>query len=125
MATGDLSEARKVLESIWEEVKKPGTSYTRWRYKTRLFIAMGELYGMLGDNKKGLGFIHKAINLARKSGAKKHQAIALLARSRLLSQSRPGLIRDSLEKALVLSLEMETRLLTQNIRHSFKTIGAF
>ena len=124
LALGNLSEAKKVLEGVWKEVKKPGISYTRWRYKTRLFIAMGELYGKLGDNKKGLGFIRRAMNLARNSGTKKHQAIALLARSRLLSQSRPSLIRDSLEKALILSFEMGTRLLTEKIRHAYKTIGA-
>jgi hypothetical protein len=121
----DLSGAKDVLERVWQEVKKPGISYTRWRYKTRLFIAMGELYGRLGDNKKGLDFIRRALNLALKSGAKKHQALALLVKSRLLSQNRPGLVRRSLENALTLSLEMETRLLTQKIRNAYKKIGAY
>jgi len=125
LALGDLSEAKKVLEGVWKEVKKPGISYTRWRYKTRLLIAMGELYGKLGDNKMGLGFIGKAMNLARKSGAKKHQAIALLAKSRLLSQSRPGLVQRSLENALTLSLEMGANLLTQKIRYAYGTMGTF
>jgi tetratricopeptide (TPR) repeat protein len=121
----NLSGAKDVLERVWQEVKKPGISYTRWRYKTRLFIAMGELYGRLGDNKKGLDFIRRALNLALKSGAKKHQALALLVKSRLLSQNRPGLVRRSLENALTLSLEMETRLLTQKIRNAYKKIGAY
>ncbi len=125
LAMDDLPSAKDMLEGTWQEVKKPGISYTRWRYKTRLFIAMGELYGRLGDNKKGLDFIRKAMNLARKSGAKKHQALALLTKSQLLSQNRPRLIQQSLEKALTLSLEMGTRLLTQKIRHTYKTIGAF
>jgi len=125
LALGDLSKAKKMLERVWEEVRKPGISYTRWRYKTRLFIAMGELYGRLGDKKKGLDFTRKALNLARKSGAKKHQALALLAKSQLLSQNRPSLIQKSLEKALALSLEMGTRLLTQKIRHAHKTIDSF
>ncbi len=84
---------------------------------------MGELYGKLGDKKKGLGFIGKAMNLARKSGAKKHQAIALLAKSRLLSQSRPGLVQRSLENALTLSLEMGANLLTQKIRSAYEMMG--
>jgi tetratricopeptide (TPR) repeat protein len=119
----DLAGAKDVLERAWQEVKKPGISYTRWRYKTRLLIAMGELYGKLGDKKKGLGFIGKAINLARKSGSKKHQAIALLAKSRLLSQSRPGLVQRSLENALTLSLEMGANLLTQKIRSAYEMMG--
>jgi class 3 adenylate cyclase/tetratricopeptide (TPR) repeat protein len=122
LAMNDLPEAKDMLERAWQDVKKPGISYTRWRYKTRLFIAMGELYGKLGDNKKGLYFIRKAMNLALKSGAKKHQAIALLVRSLLLSRSRPGLIRESLEKALILSLEMETCLLTQRIQQAQESI---
>jgi len=123
LALGDLSKAKKILERVWEEVRKPGISYTLWRYKTRFFIVMGELYGKLGDNKKGLDFIRRALNLARKSGAKKQTAQALLAKSRLLSQSRPILIQKSLEKALTLSLEMGTRHLTQKIRYAYKTMG--
>ncbi|MGA9176266.1 MAG: adenylate/guanylate cyclase domain-containing protein [Desulfobacterales bacterium] len=123
LAINDLSGAKDMLESVWQEVKKPGISYTRWRYKTRLLIAMSELYGRLGDNKKGLDSIRKAMNLTRKSGAKKQTAQALLAKSRLLSESRPSLIQKSLEKALTLSLEMGTRLLTQKIRYAYKTMG--
>ncbi len=125
LVMNDLPAAKDVLERAWQEIKKPGILYTRWRYKTRLFVAMGELYGRLGDNKKGLDFIRRALNLALKSGAKKHQALALLAKSRLLSQNRPGLVRRSLENALTLSLEMGTRLLTQKIRHTHKTMDAF
>ncbi len=123
LAMNDLSGAKDMLESVWQEVKKPGISYTRWRYKTRLLIAMSELYGRLGDNKKGLDSIRRAMTLTRKSGAKKQTAQALLAKSRLLSQSRPSLIQKSLEKALTLSLEMGTRLLTQKIRYAYKTMG--
>jgi class 3 adenylate cyclase/tetratricopeptide (TPR) repeat protein len=123
LAMNDLAGAKDVLERAWQEVKKPGISYTRWRYKTRLFVAMGELYGRLGDKKRGLDFIRKALNIARKSGSKKHQAIALLTKSQLLSRIRPGLKKKSLENALTLSLEMGTRLLTEKIRHDYKTTG--
>ncbi len=125
LAMNDLPAAKDILERAWQEIKKPGISYTRWRYKTRLFIAMGELYSKLGDNKKGLDFIRKAMNLAQKSGAKKHQALALLVKSQLLSQNRPSLIQKSLENALTLSLEMGTRLLTQKIRYACKTMKVF
>ena len=124
LAMDNLPEAKDMLERVWQEIKKPGISYTRWRYKTRLFIAMGELYGRLGDTKKGLAFIRKAMTLARKSRAKKHLAIAHLAKSRLLSQRRPDRIQASLEKALALSLEMGTSLLTQKIRYAYTAPGA-
>jgi class 3 adenylate cyclase/tetratricopeptide (TPR) repeat protein len=125
LAIDDLAGAGEMLEGTWQDVRKPGISYTRWRYKTRLFIAMAVLCGREGDNKRGLDFTRKALALARKSGAKKHQALALFAKSRLLSRDRPGLIQKSLENALTLSLEMGTRLLTEKIRHAYKTIGAF
>jgi tetratricopeptide (TPR) repeat protein len=125
LAMNDLSNAKDVLERVWQEVKKPGISYTRWRYKTRLLIAMGELYGRLGDNKKGLDSIRKAMDLVRKSGAKKQKAQALLAKSRILSKNRPDLIQKSLDKALTLSLEMGTRLLTQKIRNAYKTTEVY
>jgi class 3 adenylate cyclase/tetratricopeptide (TPR) repeat protein len=124
LAMNDLAGAKNMLERVWQEVKKPGISYTRWRYKTRLFVAMGELYGRLGDKKRGLDYIRRALNIARKSGSKKHQAIALLTKSQLLSPNRPGLIKKSLEYALTLSLEMGTCLLTEKIRHAYKTISA-
>lgn len=63
----DLSSSKDILERAWQDVKKPGISYTRWRYKTRLLIALGQLYGCLGDRKRGLVFIRKAMNLAQKS----------------------------------------------------------
>jgi class 3 adenylate cyclase/tetratricopeptide (TPR) repeat protein len=122
---GDLLSAKNMLERAWQEVKKPGISYTRWRYKTRLLIDLGQLYGRLGDRNKGLDCIRRALYLAQKSDSKKHQAQALLVKSRLLSQSRPGLIQESLDKALTLSLEMGTRLLTQKIRHAYGTMDAF
>ena len=125
LAMDNLSEAKNVLERAWQEIKKPGISYTRWRYKTRLFIAMGELYGRLGDTKKGLAFVRKALILAQKSRSKKHLAIAYLTRSRLLSPRRPDLIQKSLEKALALSLEMGTSHLTQKIRSGNNAPGTF
>ncbi len=78
LVMGNLQRANSVLVKTWQEVKKPGISYTRWRYKTRLLFALGELYRSLGDNKERLDFIRKALNLAQKSGVKKHQARVLM-----------------------------------------------
>ena len=118
LAMGNLHKAKNVLVKTWQEVKKHGISYTRWRYKTRLLIALGELYGHLGDKKRGLYFIRKALNLAQKSGAKKHQAQALNIKAQLLRRSRPGEARRSFGEALALSEEMGTILLTERIRQA-------
>jgi tetratricopeptide (TPR) repeat protein len=115
---GNLEDARKVLDETWKEVKRPGISYNRWRYKTRLLIALGELYGRLGEKEKGLYFVRKALGIATKSGAKKHQARALLVKGRLMAQTRPGLARRYLEKALALATEIGTVLLVERIEQA-------
>ncbi len=120
LALGDLSEASKILEKTWSEVKRPGVFYARWRYKTRLFIALGELYNQMGERKKGLDFIRRAMRLAERHGVRKHQARALLVRGRLLKGTHPSLARRSLEKALSLSEKMGTRLLSIQIRQELQ-----
>jgi len=124
LAMGDLSEASKILEKTWSEVKKSGVSYNRWRYKTRLFIAMGELYRQTGDQEKGLGFIKRAMRLAEQHGVRKHKARALLVKGRLLKQTLPSLARRSLEDALSLSEKLGTRLLSGQIRRELEADSA-
>jgi hypothetical protein len=96
-------------------LKKRGTDYARWRYKTRLLIDLGEFHGRRGERKRGLDFLNRAIRLARKSGARKHEAKALFIKGRILADVRPGLARLALEQALALSGAMGTRLLTERI----------
>jgi class 3 adenylate cyclase/tetratricopeptide (TPR) repeat protein len=115
---GNLEDARKVLDETWKEVKRPGISYNRWRYKTRLLIALGELYGRLGEKEKGLYFVRKALTIANKTGAKKHQARALLVKGRLMAQNSPGLARRYLEKALAIATEIGTVLLIERIEQA-------
>jgi len=113
---GNLKEARQVLEGAWREIKKPGVFYTRWRYKTRLFIALADLYRRLGERRKGFEFIRKALHMAEESGAKKHQARALFLKGQILAETRPGLARNALKEALTLSKQMGASLLTEKVR---------
>jgi tetratricopeptide (TPR) repeat protein len=117
LAMGNIDKAEVILKKAWQQIKNQGVSYTRWRYTTRLMIAMGDLYYRKEDRKKSLYFIRKALNMAQKSGAKKHQAKALLVRGKLLAKTRPNVAEQSFQKALDLSQEMGTRLLTKNILH--------
>ncbi len=112
----NLEEAGRVLEGAWREIKKPGIFYSRWRYKTRLFIALADLYGQLGDRKKGLAFIGKALRLAGQSRARKHQARAFLVKAALVKKTRPAMARRFLKEALAMSEKMGTRLLSRRIR---------
>lgn len=121
---GNLKEARQVLEGAWREIKKPGIFYSRWRYKTRLFIGLAELYSRLGDRRKGLAFIAKAIRSAEQSGAQKHQAQALLVKASLLKKTRTEMSQRLLQKALVLSEKMGARLLTDRICRAREEISS-
>ena len=80
---------------------------------------MGELYNQMGERKKGLDFIKRAMRLAERHGVRKHQARALLVRGRLLKGTHPSFARRSLEKALSLSEKMGTLLLSIQIRQAF------
>ncbi|MBW1924026.1 MAG: tetratricopeptide repeat protein [Deltaproteobacteria bacterium] len=116
LALGNLTEARDILEKTWEEVKTPGVFYSKWRYKTRLFLALAELYTGMGERKKGFAFLRKALDLAERNGARRHQARALLLKGRFLRKTRPAEGRKCLERALRLSEEMGTIRLSHRIR---------
>jgi tetratricopeptide (TPR) repeat protein len=117
---GDLEDSRRILGTTWEEVKRPGISYNRWRYKTRLLIALGELYGRLGQKEKGLYFVRKALSIADRTGAKKHQARALLVKGRLMARNRPGIARRHLQSALALAREIGALLLVERIEQTIE-----
>jgi tetratricopeptide (TPR) repeat protein len=116
----NASRAKEILENTWDQVKKPGISYTRWRYKIRLFIALAQVYAEAGDRERGLAFAGRALRLARNTGARKHEARALCMKARILMKSRPGLALKSLKQALAMSLAMGTRLLTERIERVLK-----
>ncbi|MFO7598401.1 MAG: adenylate/guanylate cyclase domain-containing protein [Candidatus Desulfacyla sp.] len=116
---GNIEKAREVLEKAWEEIKGTGITYTRWRYKTRLFIALAELYEKTGERKKALSLVNKALQMGRDKGARKHEARALSVKAAILSQSRPEMARRYLEQALDLSVKMNARTLAEQIREGF------
>ncbi|VBB45950.1 Adenylate and Guanylate cyclase catalytic domain protein [uncultured Desulfatiglans sp.] len=115
---GDLGAAREILDEVWSELRKPGISYTRWRYKTRLLIALGELYGRLGEHKEAAGYVAQALRMAKKTGARRHQARALLVRGTLLCGSRRKAAAKSLREALELASKMGTVLFEERIREA-------
>ncbi|WP_028322300.1 ATP-binding protein [Desulfatiglans anilini] len=115
---GDLGAAREILDEVWSELRKPGISYTRWRYKTRLLIGLGELYGRLGEQKEAAGHVAQALRMAKKTGARRHQARALLVRGTLLCGSRRKAAAKSLREALELASKMGAVLLEERIREA-------
>lgn len=117
---GHFSRATEVLENTWDQVKKPGISYARWRYKTRLFIALARVYGKTGERERALSFAGKGLKLARQTGARKHEAGALYAKAQILMKTRADLALKALREALAMSKEMGTRLLTERIERALK-----
>jgi len=119
---GNMDKAREALENAWDKVKGPGISYVRWRYKTRLLIALAELYEKSGERKKALNFANKALKMAIDKGAKKHEARALYVKAKILHQTRPNMARRYLEQALALSNRIGARVLAERIRGDMETI---
>ncbi len=124
LALGNIALAEEFLERSWEEARKPGIFYTRWRYKTRLLIALAELWAIRGQKEKGLDFVRKALQLARRSGARKHEAKALFVRGRILAESRPKTALRSLDRARALANQMGTRNLARQITREIKAVNA-
>jgi len=110
-----MDKAGEVLENAWDKVKGPGIFYVRWRYKTRLLIALAELYEKIGERKKALNFANKALKMAINKGAKKHEARALYVKAKALHQTRPNMARRYLERALSLSNRIGARILADGI----------
>ena len=119
---GNMDEAGEVLENEWGKIKGPGISYVRWRYKTRLLIALAELYEKTGERKKALDFANKALKMAKDKGAKKHQAKALYVKAKVLYQTRPSTAFRLLEQALALSNKIGARILAEQIRGEMEAI---
>ena len=119
---GNMDKAGEVLENVWDKVKGPGISYVRWRYKTRLLIALAELYEKTGERNKALNFANKALKMAIDKGAKKHEAKALYVKAKILSQTRPNMAFKLLKQALALSNKIGARVLAERIAQNIETI---
>jgi predicted ATPase/class 3 adenylate cyclase len=119
---GDMDKAGEVLKNAWGKVKGPGISYVRWRYKTRLLIALAELYEKTGERKKALDFANKALKMAKDKGAKKHEAKALYAKAKVLYQTRPKMAFRLFERAIALSNKIGARILAKQIRGEMEAI---
>jgi len=117
---GDLENAGKVLEDVRNQIKNKRNLYAGWRYRTRLLIAFAELRGKTGDHQKALYFANRALKMARKNGAAKHEAITLKVKAGILHDSRPKMARACLERAYELSVGMDAKHLSQRIRETMK-----
>ena len=111
-----LDDAEKILRQSREEVSRQRIAYTLWRYKTRLFIVLAELRRKTGEREKALSLAGKAFRSAKKMGAKKHEAMALHVRGKVLKASRPKLAMNDLNKSLSLAEKMNARILVERIK---------
>ncbi len=117
---GDVGKAEKVLVHVQRRIKGKQHLYAGWRYKTRLLIALADLYEKEGKHPKALYFINQALNTARKNGAQKHEAMALEIKASIVLRNRPKMARTYLEKARELSLHMGAQPTLQKISNAMK-----
>ena len=117
---GDLEKAEKVLERVRTEIKNKRHLYAGWRYRTRLLIALAELYGKTGLHQKAVSFINQALKTVRKNGAAKHEAMALRVKACIVYENRPKMARTYLEQAHKLAAKMGAQPLMQKINDTIK-----
>lgn len=115
---GRPDQAETILAPAMQEVGKRDMAYTRWRYKTRLFIVLAEVYRQKRERKKALYFANQGLRWARKMNAKKHEAQALAVKAGLLHRNRPNLSKKAYDQARGLAKEMGARLLLERIENS-------
>ena len=118
---GDLKNAQEVLLHVQELIKGKRHLYAGWRYKTRLLIALAELYEKRGGHQKALYFINRALKAARKNSAQKHEATALRVKACIVHKNRPETALAYLEQARELSTKIGAQPLQKKIN---VTIGA-
>ncbi|HIC85578.1 MAG TPA: hypothetical protein EYP06_04690, partial [Desulfobacterales bacterium] len=111
MALGQQAKAKEELQKTLQHVRRPGLYYTRWRYRTRLYIAMAELNRKRGDLDQALVFANRALKLSKETRAKKHQIRALMVKGLVQIQkgNRTGI--KSLEEAHSLARSVGARIL--------------
>ena len=115
---GHPDRAKTIVAPSRKEVGKRGMAYTRWRYRTRLFMVLADLYRVTGDREKALYYANKALQWARKMNAGKHQAMALCLKAGLLSRNRPKLAEKAYGEARRLARQMGARLVLERIDHA-------
>ncbi|MCF8129294.1 MAG: AAA family ATPase, partial [Deltaproteobacteria bacterium] len=117
---GDVGEAEKVLTHVQNQIKGKQHLYAGWRYKTRLLIALADLYEKRGKHPKALYFINQALKNARKNGAQKHEALALEIKASIVHKNRPKMARRYFENASQLSAQMGAQPTLKKISDSLK-----
>ncbi len=115
MELEEFGLAEEHLSQSLEHVRRPGLYYTRWRYKTRLFITLAELHRKLQRPEKAIHYANQALRLARNSNAKKHEARALMVKGLIQMGSRPKSGIKLLERAYNLAREMEAGILMERL----------
>ena len=120
---GDVDKAEKILTHVQRRIKGKQHLYAGWRYKTRLLIALAELYEKKGKHPQALHFVNQALKIARKNGAQKHEAMALATKAGIVHRYRPKTTRTYLEKARELSLQMGAQPTLQKIDNAMKNFG--
>jgi class 3 adenylate cyclase/tetratricopeptide (TPR) repeat protein len=116
----DFGKAEKVLTQAHNQISGKQHLYAGWRYKTRLLIALADLYEKRGKHPKALYFINRALKTARKNGARKHEAMALGVKASIVQSNRPKMARAYLLEARELSAQIGAQPTLQKISDTLK-----
>jgi tetratricopeptide (TPR) repeat protein len=73
LAKGDLTLAQEFLDGVYHMVKDPSTNqWMQWRYSTRLFASLGELWLARCDLAKAQEFADQCLDIAVRTNSRKN-----------------------------------------------------
>ena len=73
LAQGDFGAAEGFFDRVHHQVRDPATSeWMRWRYSTRLFASLGEMWLARGDPVKAREFNEQSLEIAKRTSSQKY-----------------------------------------------------
>jgi Tfp pilus assembly protein PilF len=103
-----FEKAKKEIEAVWHEIRYKHEVYAIWRVKTRARLALARLYMATGDYPAASRHARGAQKTAVKTGATKHQALALHIRSKIISRTNPKKSSLLMKQSLHLATQIKT-----------------
>jgi class 3 adenylate cyclase/tetratricopeptide (TPR) repeat protein len=119
----DLPRARQEIEAVWAEIRFRHEIYAIWRFKTRARLTLARICLATENHRTALRHADGAYRAAVKTGAVKHQVMALKIRARIIRQSRPRKAARLLEQALSSAEKIKAQWLIDQIKEEHNALA--
>jgi tetratricopeptide (TPR) repeat protein len=105
LAKGDPGLALELLTGVLRLVKDPTTSdWMKWRYSTRLFASLGEVWLARGEPARADEFAGQCLEIATRTNSRKHLVRAWRLKGEIaMARRRPDGAAEALHRALAVA----------------------